>query len=314
MTEKQEAGETLSAEETAYFESGGATALPEEAKEEEAGAGKEQAIQQSEAEGQQEQPKPGERDDKGRFVPHGALHAEREEHKKTRSELEELKRFRAVMEDRWRMVEQAGQRQQQEQQPEIPDENSQPIETIAWLKQQLLAKNQQEQQSQAEWQERQRQENAARERYTYADQKYREVEQADPEVGDAYSFARESYRNELRALGVPEAQLPAREQMFIQSFVNNIIDRELDIAEFVKTIAKSRGWQPKPAQQQQEVTDKLKRIEGAQSQARSVGQAGGRSGSEELGLAELVAMPRAEFEAWYANEKNAARYNKLMGG
>lgn len=313
MTEKQEAG-GLSAEESAYFESGGETALPE-AKQEQETDGKGQEGLQTEAEGltQQQEPKPGERDEKGRFVPHGALHAEREEHKKTRAQLDELQRFKAVMEDRWRMVEQAGQRQQ-EQQPEIPDENSQPIETIAWLKQQLLAKNQQEQQSQAEWQERQRQENAARERYTYADQKYREVEQADPEVGDAYSFARESYRNELRALGVPEAQLPVREQMFIQSFVNNIIDRELDVAEFVKTIAKSRGWQPKPAQQQQEVTDKLKRIEGAQSQARGVGQAGGRSGSEELGLAELVAMPRGEFEAWYANEKNAARYNKLMGG
>src|SRR6478736_6951391 len=44
---------------------------------------------------------PQERDDKGRFVPHQALHAEREEHKKTKAELEQIRQQQAILNDRW---------------------------------------------------------------------------------------------------------------------------------------------------------------------------------------------------------------------
>src|SRR5690606_27583681 len=85
--------DALSEADRAYFESGG-EAEPE------------QQAEQPEGEEQQAEEGQQPRDDKGKFVPHGALHAEREEHKKTRAEVQELRDFKIRMEERWRLAEQ----------------------------------------------------------------------------------------------------------------------------------------------------------------------------------------------------------------
>lgn len=306
MTDKDTGG--LTAEESAYFEAQGEAALPEP---EITPAPEKQPDEPA----PQEPEKAGERDDRGRFVPHGALHAEREEHKKTRSELDELKRFRAVMEDRWRMVEQAGsQQQQREVQNAIPDETAEPIETIAWLKQQVLQRQQAEVHQQQEWQQRQQAEHQFREVFTQVDQTFRQREQQDPDVTEAFNYARESYAREMRALGTPEREIETRLGNFVNGFVTTIHRNGFDPGDFAKQIASARGWQPKPKTQEDvKLPDQLRRIGDAQQASRTVGQGNGRAGGEELGLAEIVAMPSGEFQKWHSDPKNAARFDRLMG-
>ena len=90
----------LTAEETAYFESGGNAPLTAQEPEhvEKEGLQAETEGVAPPAEGAEPEKA---RDEKGRFVPHQALHAEREEHKKTKAQLEEISRKQAILEDRW---------------------------------------------------------------------------------------------------------------------------------------------------------------------------------------------------------------------
>ena len=94
IIEENQGGE-LSAEEQAYFETGGESAIPVE----EEKPAESQAEQPPVEEGQPPEDVP--RDEKGKFVPHQALHAEREEHKRTKPELAEIRQKQAVLEDRW---------------------------------------------------------------------------------------------------------------------------------------------------------------------------------------------------------------------
>lgn len=101
MADNTESGFT--AAEEAYFSSGGERELP--------GLGDDASIGLHTEEGGQQQLEPElnpdvaeqqlEPEKKTGVVPHGALHAEREEHKKTKALLEDLQRNQAVLNDRW---------------------------------------------------------------------------------------------------------------------------------------------------------------------------------------------------------------------
>src|SRR5690554_1388830 len=135
-------GETdvLSPEEQAYFESGGekdVETTDEQVNTEQSEETKETAPEETATEEEKEQ----QRDEKGRFVPHQALHAEREEHKKTRAELQELKEFRARMEERWKLIEQSQQKTQETEEDTPPDPNEDIFAFSRWQAEQLKKLN-----------------------------------------------------------------------------------------------------------------------------------------------------------------------------
>lgn len=312
----------LTAEESAYFESGGTTPLATEQETPNEGQEGLQTAPEGLAAPEPEGEKP--RDEKGRFVPHQALHAEREEHKKTKAELEEIRRRQAVLEDRWNTILKVGQ------QPEKPtDEDPEPDPNVdifahnQWLARQL---NKQREaltaKEKAETEARQAQEAEAavwndwhRSAQAYMTQ--------TPEFGDAVKYLSELRDKQLQALSFATPQLrdPQGRVNQINAELKSIIQaakqQGIDPAEAVYQLAKGWGFTkaaptPQPAPTVPQMPEKLASVARAQEASKTVGQVNGKSGGDELTLEGLMAMPAAEFEAWV--NKNPAMFKKLMGG
>lgn len=301
----------LTEAETAYFESGGEKPLVVETPPAET-ARAEPPVEKTEPVETAEQKADRERDEKtGRFVPHGALHAEREERKKLQAERDELLQFRAAMQERFRIVEE--QKAAQEKTTDQPPDEDDYVGTIKWLKDQYVAERQQRtQQSTAE-----REEQQARARvhaiYEEVDAEFRKAEAADPSLTEAYSYASKSFADELRATGVPERQIEPKLQEFAYRFAVLCKQNGYEPAEFAKSIAAARGWRPKEAPKKDEAAEKIAGIEKAMEQAKTIGAASGRAAGEPDSLESILAMSRTEFEQWHAKPENARRFEKLMG-
>lgn len=314
----------LTAEETAYFESGGNAPLtaPEPEHVEKEGL-------QTEAESLTEPQEVAEtekaRDEKGRFVPHQALHAEREEHKKTKAQLEEISRKQAILEDRWNTLlkASAGSEQKPVDEDPEPDPNVDIFAHNQWLARQL---NKQREaltaKEKAETEARQAQEAEAavwndwhRSAQAYMTQ--------TPEFGDAVKYLSELRDKQLQALSFATPQLrdPQGRVNQINAELKSIIhaakQQGIDPAEAVYQLAKGWGFtkaapSPQAATTVPQMPEKLASVARAQEASKTVGQVNGKSGGDELTLEGLMAMPAAEFEAWV--NKNPAMFKKLMGG
>lgn len=303
----------LSAEEQAYFESGGETELkvtPEVATPE-----PEQPQVQPQEETQQT-----ERDDKGRFVPHQALHAEREEHKKTKALVDDLAKRHAVLEDRWNTLLKLreGQPQQEEQQPPDPEQDI--FGYAKWQSERLKAletkladgEKQTEQQRQMEAQERELWNDWSMSANAYAAQK--------PDFGDALTWLSDFRSKQLQAMSLIDERFasPAGINQQINSELRAIVaaakQKSLNPAEVVHNMAISYGFKAKAADQQNTtLPEQLAKVATAQEAAKTVGAAPGRSGGDALTPEAIAAMSAAEFDRWAADPANARLLDKMLG-
>lgn len=334
MDEKDESG--LSAAETAYFESGGETPLVTEQGTQDQGNEQGQESLQAEAEGVEGSDAEGqERDDKGRFtgknamVPHSVFHAEREEHKRTKAEIAELREFKARMEERWRLIDTAAQAQQQQQpvddDPE-PDRNQDIFAHNEWLARQLKKTNErvaQDQKARQEAEEAKQIEAGIRNEWFSS----AATEKAEnPEFAEAVTWLHNRRATELKTLGkVNPALANLRSDQGVINQINNEL-REIIIsakrsgqspAKMVYMLAKELGFQP--AQQQQQASQGVKmpgslaNIQKAQEASRTIGAASGAVSGDDLSLEQIMAMSPTEFQNWHADPKNARRFDNLMG-
>lgn len=317
MTDKVEAAgnggeeiDALSETERAYFESGGETEAPQQTEPDDGG----QEDQQQEDGPAQAQP----RDEKGKFVPHGALHAEREEHKKTRAELQELKDFRTRMEERWRLAEQMMAPRQEhppaEEQPPNPDEDI--FAFAKWQAKQLEdLKRTQAERTQAEQQAAQSQE-IERRVWDHWQESVRSYAQENADFGNAAQWLSEHRDKQLQTLAAVDARFQnvgarnAQIEQELRGIVISAAQQDRNPAELVYQIAQSYGY--KPAQGQ--MPEQLERVQKAQQASRSISQASGRSGGDEVTPEMIAGMSDTEFSAWYAKPGNAARFDRLMQG
>lgn len=314
----------LTAEETAYFESGGNAPLtaPEPEHVEKEGL-------QTEAEGVAPQAEGAEtekaRDEKGRFVPHQALHAEREEHKKTKAQLEEISRKQAILEDRWNTLLKAGVGAEQkpaEEDPE-PDPNVDIFAHNAWLKRQI----EKERSIRSEREEAERQARASQEQEQAIWSEWHQSAQSymaeAPDFGDAVKFMSDLRDRQLQALSFANPQLrteQGRVQQInaeLKSIIQAAKQQGLSPAQAVYQLAQGFGYQkaaqqPAQGQQQPQMPDKLASIARAQDASRTVGQAPGKAGGDELTLEGLLAMSPAEYDKWV--QANPNKFRRLMGG
>lgn len=312
MTDQMNTAE-LTAEETAYFESGGETAIPAES----APAVElqpEPALAEPEASQQQD------RDEKGRFVPHQALHAEREEHKKTRSELQTLREKHAVLDDRWNTLLNLRQQQEQPKEQAPPDPETDIFGYAKWQAEQLNAlkskfedqEKQTAQRQQIEAQEQGLWNDWSRDANAYAAEK--------PDFGEALTFLSGMRASQLKALGSidPNLSTDAAITQQINNELRSIViqSRQAGVspAKFVHDLAIAYGFKA-PAADPAKVTmpDKLANIAGAQEAAKTVGQVPGRAGGDALTPETIAAMSAQEFERWYTDPQNARLFNKMMG-
>lgn len=315
----------LSAEESAYFESGGASPLPgiQEAEHVE-----EKGLQ-AEAEGLAAPQEVAEaekvRDEKGRFVPHQALHAEREEHKKTKAQLEEISRKQAILEDRWNTLLKAGvggEQKPAEEDPE-PDANVDIFAHNAWLKRQI----DKERSIRSERDEAEKQTRAAQEQDQAIWSEWHQSAQSymaeTPDFGDAVKFMSDLRDKQLQALSFANPQLrneQGRVQQInaeLKSIIQAAKQQGLSPAQAVYQLAQGFGYQKAAqaapqGQQQPQMPDKLASIARAQEASRTVGQTAGKAGGDELTLEGLLAMSASEYSEWV--EKNPNKFRRLMGG
>lgn len=315
----------LTAEETAYFESGGNAPLsaPEPEHVEKEGL-------QTEAEGLEEQGEQAEaakpRDEKtGRFVPHQALHEEREKRKAVEREVNELRAFKTAIEGRLKIALTEAENPAEpavDEDPE-PDLNTDIFAYNAWLKRQI----EKERSIRSEREEAEKQSRAAQEQEQAIWSEWHQSAQTymaeTPDFGDAVKFMSDLRDKQLQALSFANPQLrteQGRVQQInaeLKSIIQAAKQQGLSPAEAVYQLAQGFGYQkaaqqPAQGQQQPQMPDKLASIARAQEASRTVGQAPGKAGGDELTLEGLLAMSPAEYDKWV--QANPNKFRRLMGG
>jgi hypothetical protein len=261
------------------------------------------------------------RDEKGKFIPHSVFHAEREEHKKTRQELEEVRRQQAILNDRWNTLLQA--KPQQEAQAETPpDPNEDLFGFIKWQGDQVAAlKAQTEEQRKADQQAR---EWADQEQQisTFWQSSVQEYASKTPEFTDAATWLSEYRHKQLEALAAIDPQManPAARNAQIDLETKQIINmakqRGQNPAELIHQLAKGWGFQPKapaPATPVQ-TNDKLDQLETALKASQTLTASNGKGATEPMSVQALIEMPEREFSVWLSKPENAKLYKQLMGG
>lgn len=230
-----------------------------------------------------------------RLVPHQALHEEREKRKALEHRIAELEKT------------------QQRPQPsgdEPPDETTDPIGSIAWLKAKLASKEKDEQEA-----------NAQREYLQDLGQKVQVRIDAyaaeHPEYTEQVQFLREfRFRELTEGLGYNQRFAAAQVQQEEIALGKMAIDNDLDPGAMVAKLASVRGWKAKEAAPSKPAPDaakdaeaKIERLERGQKAATSSSGSGGGAPDDEMTLERLLALKGKAFDD--AFEKHGKR---LMGG
>lgn len=308
----------LSPSETAYFESGGNTeivAAPEPPAAPEAPAVVDPAAAPV------VDPQAAERDEKGRFVPHQALHAEREEHKKTKAELETIRQQQAVLNDRWNTI--LKLQEQPKQEPVAPPDPNEDIfafskwqaDRLKELEEKVTSRDKQEEQARtvAE-QEREVWNHWSESATSYA------AQQTD--FGDAVKHLSDMRMKQLSGLAVVDQNFATEQGRLnqINAELRQIVvaakQTGQNPAQVVYELAKVYGFAPPaPADPGKvELPEKLAAIDAAQNASRTLTTPGGRSAAEPMTAETIANMSAGEFDAWYKKPENQAIFAKVMGG
>lgn len=307
----EELSSGLTPEQTAYFESGGEKPLEPVAAEQQTDAAAQAAVEGKEAQ--------TDRDEKGRFVPHQALHAEREEHKKTRAELAELREFRIRMEERARWAEESRQAQEKPVEPPDPDKDifafsKWQADRIAALEGKVTGREQQEREA-AQYQDFEAKVD------TFWKQDVAVYAEKNPDFKPAATWLAEARDKQLQGMAVVDPRMadPAMRNRIIDAEVKQIIvaaaQQGRSPAEMFYQMARSWGYTPKQAAAAASMPENLARVEKAQEASRTVGATSGSAGGDALSLDAMLAMPRDEFERAYNSDKAFARkFDRALSG
>lgn len=333
MTDKQEATEAvetaemdaLTPEEAAFFESGGEQEIPSE----ETGSDVEAKKADTDAEAAEDEGKTEQaRDEKGKFVPHQALHAEREEHKKTRAELQDLKEFRARMEERMQWFEKSNQ-QPDHQEETPPDPNEDIFAFSQWQAKQLEALNQKVTQQEQQAQQSAQQQQVEQAIWGQWENDSRTYAQENQDFGNAAKWLAETRDRQLQGLAAVDprfSDVRARNAQIEQELMGIVASAKqngMSSAELVYQIAQNYGYTPAEAAEaakteagtdNNELSEKIKRLDAAQNASKTVGQGAGKSGGDEIDAEAVASMSEDEFNAWVSKPENARRFDKMMGG
>lgn len=233
-----------------------------------------------------------------RLVPHQALHEERERRKQ--------------LEQRLATLEKAQQPQPQPGDQE-PDETTDPIGSIAWLKAELKRERDEKEQARAQ--------------QAYLSDLGQKVQTRidayaaeHPEYPEQVKFLREfRFRELTEGLGYPPQMAAQQVQHEEIALGKQAIDNDLDPGAMVAKLASVRGWKAKepdpppqaqaPKEQAKAAEEKIDRITRGQKAATSSSGSGGGSPDDEMTVEKLLSLQGKAFDlAWSKHGK------RLMGG
>ncbi len=313
--------DTLSSEDQAYFDSRGETEIkapadaadkPEPAAADpvaDAEVGDDEAdIAEAEAEGEQQ---PGA---EPKRVPLAALTKTRQEARAERAGRIAAEQRAAILEDRWNTaLQQMRPQQEQEAAPAIPD-MSDPQAVLDWARNELVGRKEREAAEAKERTEREAGQRAFQQAYEAVNDTYTKAAKADPEIVEAHNAVRNSLGNELLAMGYTEAQARSEIGKIENQHLVYIAQNNLEIGPYLKSLAKARGWAPKPkADPAEDAQERVARLADAVDGSTSLSGAGG--GAPRVLDAQAIAnMKPDEFEAWLGKPGNHAKFKKMAGG
>jgi hypothetical protein len=140
-------------------------------------------------------------------------------------------------------------------------------------------------------------------------------QQTNPDFKAAYDFILNSRAAELKAIGydTPQAlhQALIADEMAIAQMA---FEKGKSPAQMLYDLATQRGYKKEAAADPSKgsAAEKLEAIERGQAANKSLSNAGGSSGDPDMTAEALLAMPIDEFEAW--TNKNPAKAKRLFGG
>lgn len=327
-------GPSMSANEEAFFASGGEAEIPREEGEVTGEGGSTDTNTGGEAKPGDGKPPAG--DKQPQNVPLAALHEERGKRKKTEGELREARERLANFEGRFAVLDRLAPKKEADgatEQPAGPPSAQDDIfgavdhvgKTVAELQKQIAD------------------DRAATEASTKAatEQKaFVDTYRADantfvaktPDYMDAYNHLLGSRAQELIAIGyddpvalqnsgadVPTVQAAAKvlhDALVADEYA--IADRALKAkkspAQIIYDLAKQRGYVKKgaAADGKKPGEDKLDQIERGQATNKSLNATGGATGDADITAERLLSMPMDEYTAWV--EKNPSKARAIMGG
>ena len=255
------------------------------------------------------------RNDKGRFVPHAALHKEREKHKLTKTELETTREKMARADERLTVLNEiltkADEKPAATQVTKPPiDPEKDPIGALQSALAEIKRLEGEISTSKTQSQER---ENARSMQQAYQNDAVRYLSEK-PEFKDAYGFLIQGRHRELEAMGMSDL---AERNRFIANEERGIVTAAFQSrrspSQMLHSLAVARGFKPAQQQQQQDPVKKIEQIAAGQKQAgASLSGAGGSSG-EGLTASALADMSEEEF-ASVAAKLGKSKLKQLLGG
>ena len=226
--------------------------------------------------------------EKEKFVPHAALHEERQRRKELQRETETLRQNQAVLHDRFQQLWQVVQPQPQFRDP---DKDPDPVEALKH-NQQLLA---QQAHDAAVWRQQQearaRQADSERRLTGWAQAQAQEYAQENTDFPEAYNHIRMVRANELMALGLSGEELLHRLRGEELSVFYEAHQKGKNPAEIAFNMAKAAGWQPKKKEATPE--QKIENLQKGTQASKSLGTGGAPSGNPTA--EQIAAMSDDEF-------------------
>lgn len=242
-------------------------------------------------------------------VPHKTFHYANERRKAAEKERDEARDRMARLEERTRLL---LDEQQQQSKPEakveeeIPDPDGDPMKVIKWARDEILARKKADA-DQAATSERQTQEqrvwNETSERVNTA---YTQASAADPAIVEAHNAYRQSIGEELLAMGYTKPQALEEINRVENQHLIHIDQNRLEVGEYIKTLAKARGWRPaSPPPAEVPPAAANDKLDKARQAGASLGSSGGAVANTGAITPQMLAdMPEDEFRAYM--EKNGS--------
>jgi len=270
---------------------------------------------------------PPERDDKGRFVPHQALHAEREEHKKTKAELEQIRQQQAILNDRWQTLlafNPVPDAQKDRLTETPPDPEVDIFAHSKWQADRLKALENKLSDREKADEEARTAAAADNELWGHWSQSAQAYAATNTDFGDAVKFLSDTRTAQLKALALVDPSFASDQgvlnqiNMELKSIVGAARQKGIDPAMAVHELAKAYGFNgakaPTADPAAADLAGKISQIDAAQNASRTLAASPGKNAGDPLSAEAIASMPTKEFEAWMKVPENASRFQKMMGG
>lgn len=240
-----------------------------------------------------------------------------------RREIREAREHAATLEQRWNDF-LAGQNKPAETKPDdpfadAPDPEADPMGWIKWRQQRDREEYAERQKTTQEQREAADRESAFRQHQDYVQEHYNEAVKSDPAVDEAFKAAWASYEQELKFLGYKGHQLQQGMQQVFHNFTmaaSQAVQSGQPIADFVKGIAQTRGWQQQAATPTPEQPAKkdLAAVAATQERHQSLSDAPGGDAPAPLDAKALAKMSDKDFKAWMSKRGSEQKFDEIMGG